>query len=76
MTYKQYKTSNICIELTKTSSGRWEVIVESVYSEIFEDYRDAEVSFDKMVLSQISIPFDHCEKCGCNEFLCGHNQRG
>ena len=18
---------------------------------------------------------DHCEKCGCNEFLCGHNAR-
>lgn len=18
---------------------------------------------------------DHCEKCGCNEFLCGHNSR-
>ncbi len=20
-------------------------------------------------------PKDHCEKCGCTEFLCGHNRR-
>lgn len=25
---------------------------------------------------QLASMKDHCEKCGCNEFLCGHNARG
>jgi hypothetical protein len=34
-----------------------------------EDLRECIVNFEnKKVL-------DHCEKCGCNEFLCGHNKR-
>jgi len=34
-----------------------------------EDLRELIVNFeDNKIL-------DHCEKCGCNEFLCGHNKR-
>ncbi len=25
--------------------------------------------------SEGKIPSDTCKKCGCNEFLCGHNKR-
>ena len=24
---------------------------------------------------QLAEAKDHCEKCGCNEFLCGHNRK-
>ena len=28
------------------------------------------------LLAEVESIKDTCEKCGCNEFLCGHNRRG
>jgi hypothetical protein len=39
---------------------------------INKDYTPKEVIDRLYEFSQIK---DHCDQCGCNEFLCGHNKR-
>ena len=36
-----------------------------------EDLRQSIVDFENNIVVK-----NFCEKCGCNEFLCGHNKRG
>lgn len=45
-----------------------------------EELKDRYGSIQNAVTKAIELlldpPKDHCEKCGCSEWLCGHNQRG
>lgn len=31
---------------------------------------------NELLKDQLNESSDTCKKCGCNEFLCGHNKRG